>query len=194
MHTTRTQPYYTTSPFTRLLPSDIDPVTQTLGINSASDYWFRKIKAEPKGGDDRNRFINELGNFFREQLVRDRNMSYPGNNGFSLPLRSVEDEPAIDDFLSDCVAFGVLESRSHTPKSRSRGQSEKWYLSPILSPHFQIPAAHTKEPYYARIGEVVGWMEKSGVVTSGISEEAKATHRARQERRNTDQLQFPFEE
>ncbi|ATX64576.1 hypothetical protein BG454_00955 [Roseinatronobacter bogoriensis subsp. barguzinensis] len=176
------------------LPNDINPLTQTLGINSASDYWFRKIKAEPKGGDDRNRFINELGNFFREQLIHDRNMSYPGNNGFTLPLRSVEDEPAIDDFLSDCVAFGVLESRSHTPKSRSRGQSEKWYLSPILSPHFQIPAAHTKEPYYAKIGEISAWMEKSGVVTSGISVEAKTIHRARQERRDTDQLQFPFEE
>lgn len=176
------------------LPSNIDPVIQTLGINSASDYWFRKIKAEPKGGDDRNRFVNELGNFFRERLVHDRNMSYPGSNGFSLPLRSVEEEPIVDDFLSDCVAFGVLESRSHTPKSRSRGQSEKWYLSPILSPHFQIPAAHTKEPYYARIGEVAGLMKKSGVVTSGISAEAKATHRSRQEELATGQLQFPFEE
>lgn len=176
------------------LPKGIDPVIQTLGINSASDYWFRKIKAEPKGGDDRNRFINELGNFFREKLLRDRNMSYPGNNGFSLPLREVEDEPVIDDFLSDCVAFGVLESRSHTPKSRSRGQSEKWYLSPILSPHFQIPAAHIKEPYYATIGEVAGWMKKSGVVTRGISAKARAIHRSHQERRDTGQLQFPFDE
>ncbi|MCQ0090263.1 hypothetical protein [Roseovarius sp. M141] len=176
------------------LPKDIDPVIQTLGINSASDYWFRKIKAEPKGGDDRNRFVNELGNFFREKLLRDRNMSYPGNNGFSLPLRDVEDESVIDDFLSDCVAFGVLESRPHTPKSRSRGQSEKWYLSPILSPHFQIPAAHIKEPYYATIQEVAAWMKNSGVVTVGISSDARAIRRSRQEERDTSQLQFPFDE
>ncbi|WP_300063925.1 hypothetical protein [uncultured Roseobacter sp.] len=176
------------------LPEEIDPVIQTLGINSASDYWFRKIKAEPKGGDDRNRFVNELGNFFREKLLRDRNMSYPGNNGFSLPLSDVEDEPVVDDFLSDCVAFGVLESRAHTPKSRSRGQSVKWYLSPILSPHFQIPAAHIKEPYYATIQEVAAWMENSGVVTVGISPRAKATRLSRHKKLDGDQLQFPFGE
>lgn len=176
------------------LPQDIDPVIQTLGINSASDYWFRKIKAEPKGGDDRNRFVSELGNIFREKLLRDRNMSYPGNNGFSLPLSEVESEPVVDDFLSDCVAFGVLESRPHTPKSRSRGQSEKWYLAPILSPHFQIPAAHIKEPYYAKIREVVAWMESSGVVTAGISEATKEDRRSRREKRNASQLQFPFDE
>ena len=115
------------------LPKNIDPVIQALGLNSASDYWFRKIKAEPKGGDDRNRFVNILGNFFRCKLLRDKNMSYPGNSGFSLPLLDIDDEPTVESFLSDCVAFGVLENRPHTPKNRSCGQSEKWYLSPILS-------------------------------------------------------------
>ncbi len=176
------------------LPKDIDPFVQTLGINSASDYWFRKIKAEPKGGDDRNRFANELGNLFREKLLRDRNMSYPGSNGFSLPLRAVEDEPVVESFLSDCVAFGVLESRPHTPKSRSRGQSEKWYLSPILSPHFQLPAAHIKEPYYATVQEVVDWMEKAGVVTLGISSEAKRNRKSRRSQQNDSQFKFKFEE
>jgi hypothetical protein len=176
------------------LPENIDPVIQTLGINSASDYWFRKIKAEPKGGDDRNRFANELGNFFREKLLRDRNMSYPGSNGFSLPLRAVEDEPIVDGFLSDCVAFGVLEGRPHTPKTRSRGQSEKWYLSPILSPHFQLPAAHIKEPYYASVDEVVDWMQKAGVVTIGISSEARKIKKSRPADLTNGQLNFPFEE
>lgn len=175
------------------LPEDIDPTIQTLGINSASDYWYRKIKAEPKGGDDRNRFANELGNRFRGNLLRDRKMSYPGNNGFSLPLKSVEDEPVVESFLSDCVAFGVLESRPHTPKTRSRGQSEKWYLSPILSPHFQIPAAHIKEPYYASIQELVGWMEKAGVVTVGVSAGAKRARKRSRSTQTENQLRFPFE-
>ncbi|KIC39819.1 hypothetical protein RA27_17365 [Ruegeria sp. ANG-R] len=174
------------------LPTDIDPIVQTLGINSASDYWFRKIKAEPKGGDDRNRFANEVGNLFRTNLLNDRNMSYPGNNGFSLPLNLVEEEPVIENFLSDCVAFGVLESRPHTPKSRSRGQSEKWYLSPILSPHFQIPAAHIKEPQYTTIEEVADWMKKAGVVTAGISAEARSNRRKRKRNDNANQLNFLF--
>ncbi len=174
------------------LPQGIDPIIQALGINSASDYWFRKIKAEPKGGDDRHRFANEIGNMFRVNLLGDRNMSYPGGNGFSLPLKSVEDEPIIENFLSDCVAFGVLESRPHTPKSRARGQSEKWYLSPILSPHFQIPAAHIKEPYYATILEVAEWMKKAGVVTVGISAEARSNRKKSKPNGNDDQLNFLF--
>lgn len=176
------------------LPKNMDPIIQTLGINSASDYWFRKIKAEPKGGDDRNRFANEIGNMFRKNLLSDRNMSYPGNNGFSLPLNSVESEPLVESFLSDCVAFGVLESRSHTPKSRSRGQSEKWYLSPILSPHFQIPAAHIKEPRYATIEDVADWMKKAGVVTIGISADARSSRQKAKSNSDDNQLKFPFEE
>lgn len=176
------------------LPQNIDPIIQTLGINSASEYWFRKIKAEPKGGDDRNRFANEIGNMFRGKLRSDKNMSYPGNNGFSLPLNSVEEEPIVEGFLSDCVAFGVLESRTHIPKSPSRGQSEKWYLSPILSPHFQIPTAHIKEPYYASIDEVASWMRKAQVVTIGISAEASARRRRPAPSSNSSQLKFPFGE
>ena len=174
------------------LPEDIDPIVQTLGINSASDFWFRKIKAEPKGGDDRNRFANVLGSEFRERLLRDKNMSYPGSNGFSLPLSAVENEPTIEEFLSDCVAFGVLESRPHTPKTRSRGQSEKWYLSPILSPHFQIPAAHIKEPYYASASDVVAWMDKAGVVTLGVSKAVKEGTRQSRSKPSGDQLKFFF--
>lgn len=106
------------------LPTDISPIIQTLGINSASEYWFRKIKAEPKGGDDRNRFANELGNILREMLRKDKNMSYPGHNGFSLPLNSLDAEPVVEKFLSDCVAFGVLESRPHTPKTGRAGKAK----------------------------------------------------------------------
>lgn len=172
------------------LPEDIDPIIQTLGINSASEYWFRKIKAEPKGGDDRNRFANEIGSMFRSMLRSDKNMSYPGTNGFSLPLNSVEEEPVLESFLSDCVAFGVLESRPHTPKSKTRGQSEKWYLSPILSPHFQIPTAHIKEPYYASIGEVADWMKKARVVTIGVN--AELSTKRRKEKADTDPAQMNF--
>jgi len=129
---------------------------------------------------------------FRGKLRSDKNMSYPGNNGFSLPLNSVEEEPIVERFLSDCVAFGVLESRPHMPKSPSRGQSEKWYLSPILSPHFQIPTAHIKEPYYASIDEVASWMRKAQVVTIGISAEASARRRRPAPNSDLSQLKFPF--
>lgn len=172
------------------LPKSISPLIQTLGINSASEYWFRKIKAEPKGGDDRNRFANELGNVFRKKLRNDQQMSYPGQNGFSLSVNAVVEEQVLENFLSDCVAFGVLESRPHTPKTSSRGQSEKWYLSPILSPHFQIPTAHTKEPYYATTTEVLGWMKKAKIVSVRINREEKSTNA--KTKKASDDLQLKF--
>lgn len=176
------------------IPKEIAPVIQTLGINSASDYWFRKIKAEPKGGDDRYRFANVIGTKFRDMLRKDVKMTYPGHNGFSLSINQLEDEPVVEDFLSNCVAFGVLESRPHTSKTPSRGRSEKWYLSPILSPHFQIPMAHIKEPYYAGVSEVAGWMKEAGVVTYGINTETVVRRRNINKSSNSNQLSFFFDE
>ena len=149
------------------IPHEIRPSVQAMGIMSASEYWFRKVKAEPKGGDDRHRFANVVGSYFRDKMREDKRMSYPGANGFSLSVDVLEEHRGVDEFLNSCVAFGVLEKFRHTPKSKSRGQSMKWYLSSILTPYFQIPTPHTKEPFYANIGDVKRWLEKAKVV--GIS-------------------------
>ena len=42
-------------------PKGIPEVVQDVGIHEASSYWFRKIKADPNGGDDRHRFSRSFG-------------------------------------------------------------------------------------------------------------------------------------
>ena len=91
-------------------------------------------------------------------------MSYPGHNGFSLTqseLQSVED---VRQFLEDAVDYGDLYDAPHTTKSGDRRQRVKWYLHPILSPHFKIHESHIKEPMYVNIEEVISWMKRSGIV------------------------------
>ena len=122
-------------------PEGIPVNIQDVGIHDASSYWFRKIKADPNGGDDRHRFISVLGTELRSGLRNDRRMSYPGETGFSLSERELEANEDVSDFLNRCVAYGVLESFRHTAKSKHRGQSRKWYLFPILTPYFQVPDA-----------------------------------------------------
>ena len=132
----------------------IGETTQDIGIHEASAYWFRKIKADPNGGDDRHRFVNVLGTLLRTGLREDRRMSYPGETGFSLSESELEDNSDVCVFLDRCVAYGVLESFRHTPKNKHRGQSRKWYLFPILTPYFQVPTSRTKEPKYLRVTKV----------------------------------------
>ena len=146
------------------VPQGINPNVQAMGIQSASEHWFRKVKAEPKGGDDRYTFVHILATFLRARLKSDRAMSYPGENGFSLPVHDLEDAEIVDVFLDNCVAFGVLEKTDHTPKTARRGLSKKWYLTSILTPYFQLPTPHIKEPFYADLSDVYGWMEKANIL------------------------------
>ncbi len=163
------------------IPKNIEPSIQAMGIMSASEYWLRKVKAEPKGGDDRHKFVNVVGSYFRDKMRADKRMSYPGANGFSLSLSVLEDHDYVDEFLDNCVAFGVLEKARHTPKTKSRGQSMKWYLSSILTPYFQIPTAHTKEPFYAKINDVIEWLGQAKVApVSDIDAEKRRSHGGRE--------------
>ncbi len=144
-------------------PKGIPEVTQDVGIHEASSYWFRKIKADPNGGDDRHRFIGVLGTKLRTALREDRRMSYPGETGFSLSERELGANQDLSVFLSRCVACGVLDSSRHTAKSKHRGQSTKWYLFPILTPYFQVPTRRTKEPKYLRALELRKWLREADV-------------------------------
>ena len=144
-------------------PEGIPENIQDVGIHEASSYWFRKIKADSNGGDDRHRFIGVLGTELRSRLRNDRRMSYPGETGFSLSERDLMANEDVSAFLNRCVAYGVLESFRHTPKSKHRGQSTKWYLSPILTPYFQIPTPRTKEPLYLRVSHLQSWLKTADV-------------------------------
>jgi len=136
---------------------------QDAAINEASRHWFKKIESEKNGGDDRYRFIETVGQEFRKRLKNDARMSYPGANGFSLTMRMLDENPQIADFLNSCTAYNALTVRRHTAKSLSRGRSRKWYLCPVLSPYFQVPIAHTKEPIYAGLDDINTWLKKSEV-------------------------------
>ncbi|MDD2708614.1 MAG: hypothetical protein PHV34_11450 [Verrucomicrobiae bacterium] len=130
--------------------------TQAAGIQNASREWHEKLGEQP-GGDVRRRFIDELGRKFREQLRDDLPMSYPGANGFSLRRDELELSQNRDllRFLTEAVGCGDLVATEHTTKSQRGERRVKFYLNPVLSPIFQIPAAHTKEPLYWSVLDVM---------------------------------------
>lgn len=132
----------------------IRKVLQAAGIQSASRQWHDKLGEQP-GGDVRRRFIDHVGRRLREHLRDDLPMSYPGANGFSLRRDELEAAGDLWRFLSDAVGYGDLVATEHTTKNK-RGEGRiKFYLNPVLSPVFQVPAAHTKEPLYWSVEQVL---------------------------------------
>jgi len=130
--------------------------TQAAGMQSASRQWRDKLGEQP-GGDVRRRFIDQLGRRLREQLRDDLPMRYPGANGFTLRKDQLEapENRELWRFLREAVGYGDLVSTEHTTKN-PRGEARiKFYLNPVLSPAFQIPAAHTKEPLYWNVEKVL---------------------------------------
>ena len=136
----------------------IEPEVQALGIHEASTHWFQKISEEESGGDTRQRFIRHLGNLFEKQMFNDAALSYPGRNGFSVKFDDLDSYPNVSRFLIDAVDYGDLFQAPHTTKEKDRGPRQKWYLNPVLSPHFRLPHTHTKEPLYVSGSEVERWI------------------------------------
>ena len=131
--------------------------TQAAGLQSASRRWHDDKLGEQPYGDVRRRFIDALGRKLRKQLRDDLRMAYPGANGFSLRKDQL-DSPAnhsLKRFLFDAVGYGDLVGTEHTTKNKHGEARLKFYLNPILSPVFQIPAAHTKEPLYWDVSDVM---------------------------------------
>lgn len=136
---------------------------QSEGIEEASDRWYDKLREETEG-DSRRRFVSLLGILFRNGLRADKDMSYPGHNGISLSLNDLESDSGVYSILQDASVYGAMVDMKHTPKTKSRGESRKWYLHPVLAPHFQVPAMHTKEPMYVDVRRVRKWLEKAQVI------------------------------
>lgn len=150
------------------LTAPINRDIQTVGIQTASEFWYNKITEQPKG-HDRQRFINVVGAEFRRLLLNDSAMSYPGWNGFSLINRELDEHEGVKRFLNDASDYGDLLERPHTTKEKKREPRTKWYLCPILSAHFQIPESHVKEPHYVRVEEVMAWIEGAEIVVRGAA-------------------------
>jgi hypothetical protein len=142
------------------IPAD----TQAVAVQTASREWHEKLAEQP-GGDVRRRFIDLLGRRFREQLRDDVKMSYPGANGFSLSKDELYDQgnELLRGFLYDAVGYGDLVASDHTTKNKRGEARVKFYLNPVLSPVFQIPAVHTKEPLYWKVEYVMKIARSAGL-------------------------------
>ncbi|MGR3173020.1 MAG: ORC-CDC6 family AAA ATPase [Candidatus Scalindua sp.] len=151
----------------------VDNLIQSTSIYNASYVWYKKITEQPDG-DDRQRFVDFLGSQCKKWLNNDKSMSYPGRNGFSVSselFQEFEECQELRNFLNDSVDYGDLYDMLHTTKKTDRKGRTKWYLAPILSPYFQIPHQHVKEPYYLEnISELYKWV----VEESGVCQELKA--------------------
>lgn len=164
----------------------IDPAIQTLGILQASTGWFNKISSVI-GGKERRLFIRNVGVHLQRMLLEDKSMSYPGRNGFSLLEEQQEQDILLNRFLGEASDYGDLQERPHTSKEKNKKKRVKWYLHPILTPYFKIPAVHTKEPYYAKIAEVRAWLELAPGGDSHISTKTSSPTKPHNSKRNNGQ-------
>ena len=138
----------------------IDESLQAVGIQEASSHWFEKLSEETEG-NKRQRFVSYVGNFLQHGLVNDLALSYPGRNGFSLNLEELERATGVSQFLDDSVDYGALFDSPHTTKEKNRRPRRKWYLNPVLTPHFGLPHIRTKEPLYVSVEDVKKWINAS---------------------------------
>jgi hypothetical protein len=167
----------------------IDKGSQAVGIRTASNHWYEKMNELPNGSD-RKRFIDVLGRLFYVKLVNDLAMSYPGHNGFSIRVDELDEDKEVKDFLHGAVDYGDLFDASHTTKEKSARQRIKYYLNPILSPHFRIPESHVKEPLYVKIEDVRKWMVEAGVISKETHKASSAKKKKKRISRNSAQLRL----
>lgn len=143
----------------------IDRMVQSIGIQEASQQWFEKISEAEYGDTRRQRFIRNLGQFFYRKLLDDISMSNPGQNGFSVRISDLEENPGVCEFLNKLEDYGNLVGMKHTSKTKGE-KRRKWYLNPILSPYFNIFHVHTKEPFYTSVEKLSEWISSSNIEKS----------------------------
>lgn len=143
----------------------IEGDVQSQGVMEASIEW-RSKQIEGLNARQRKKFADVLGEHFYSSMIDDKSMSYPGANGISISDVDLDGNPKISEFLREAAGFGDLFSSPHTSKRKGEKRT-KFYLAPILSPFFRIPAVHTKEPEYVKIAQVQNWLTGTpGVVTA----------------------------
>jgi len=122
---------------------------QSAGIDAASAEWHDKV-LESDQGHSLQDLMDYLARYFRSALLRDTAISYPGRNGFSITRDQLfaDENDDIYRFLSAGTDYGHLVSFEHSTKERDRRPRIKYYLRPILSPYYQLPAQHRQEPLY----------------------------------------------
>jgi hypothetical protein len=157
--------------------------SQAVAIDNVSKAWHRNFARQPgrPGGDVRMRFVDALGTWLRRTLLADHAMSYPGGNGFSLRESDLDAHEPLSRLLEEAVGWGDLYEVSHTTKlakEKHKDPRKKYYLNPILSPHYQIPEAHTKEPLYESVDTILHIAAEARALLPGQRELALDTRPA----------------
>jgi hypothetical protein len=141
----------------------VDPGIQAVAVFKASQYWLRKIGTETGRSGDRQRLVREIGTVLAKELYSDRNMSYPGRNGFTLADEELERYPHVKSLLEEMSDYGTLVAWPHTTKEKDRRARTKFYLNPVLCPQFKIHFKRLKEPLYIDPRTVESWMSDAGL-------------------------------
>lgn len=139
-----------------IVPANI----QSDAIFEASRKVHEALMRQPgqPAGDVRSRFLNEIASWLRARLLDDKAMSNPGQNGFSLRVSDLNQHVGLRQLIEEAVGWGDLYEMEHTSKSKAERASEprkKYYINPALSPFYELPEAHTKEPIYATLDDIL---------------------------------------
>lgn len=142
---------------------------QSRAIFEASRKVHEALMRQPgqPAGDVRSRFLNKIASWLRSRLIDDIAMSNPGQNGFSLRVSDIEAQPDLQQLIEEAVGWGDLYEMDHTSKIKTERSSEprrKYYINPALSPFYELPEAHTKEPVYATIDDILKLATDAGVI------------------------------
>ncbi len=139
----------------------IDSTVQAIGVFKASDYWLKKIATETGRSGDRLRLIRQIGTVLARNLYADRQMSYPGHNGFSVADDELEQFPHVKTLLEEMVDYGTIVAWPHTTKEKDRRNRTKFYPNPVLCPQFKIHYKRLKEPMYVHPHAIEDWMDEA---------------------------------
>jgi len=142
---------------------------QSRSILEASRKVYEALKRQPgqPAGDVRSRFLDEIASWLRSRLLDDKAMSNPGQNGFSLRASDLEAHAGLRQLIEEAVGWGDLYEMDHTSKVKSERANDprkKYYLNPALSPFYELPEAHTKEPVYAKLEDILKLARAAGAV------------------------------
>lgn len=141
----------------------IEADIQAVGIFKASSYWLRKITQETGRSGDRYRLAKQIGYELSVGIYADRNLSYPGRNGFSLDDDELDKHEEVKRLIEEMSDYGTLVVVPHTTKEKDRRGRRKIYLNPILCPQFKMHYKRLKEPLYIRPSTVENWMKRAGM-------------------------------
>lgn len=144
---------------------------QSGGVFEASRRAFEKISEESGRSNERTRFLKEAARVMRQKVMADKNLSYPGANGFSIKDSELDEVPKLKEFLEELADYGNLSMTDHTTKEKNRAARSKFYINQIMCPQFRITYKHVKEPYYTTSRELLKWAQDVGVHLLGRPKE-----------------------